>query len=101
MTLEESVADRARWLDQKVPGWEHRINLDTLDIKSCRNCVLGQLFGSYEQALQTLLKEAFSSYVGDAFIDSGSTVLWRTEIRDRRENPLVPLREPVKAPATV
>jgi len=28
-------------------GWEKRINLDILDIGSCTNCVLGQLFGNF------------------------------------------------------
>lgn len=33
------------WLDKERPGWEHRINLDTLDLKSQKTCVLGQLYG--------------------------------------------------------
>jgi hypothetical protein len=31
-------------LDEHVPGWEHQINLDTLDLVNTERCVLGQLW---------------------------------------------------------
>lgn len=40
----ERVAQGAALLDIKQPGWEHRIDLDTLDIQTSTTCVLGQVF---------------------------------------------------------
>ena len=40
----ERVAKGAALLDEKRPGWVDRIDLDTLDIDNCEDCVLGQAF---------------------------------------------------------
>jgi hypothetical protein len=46
MTLaEQKVASGVKVLDEKVPGWWKVIDLDTLKMDSCTNCMLGQLFG--------------------------------------------------------
>lgn len=41
------VANGVKLLDEKVPGWWKAgvIDLETLEMKSCFNCMLGQLFG--------------------------------------------------------
>lgn len=39
------VAKGAALLDEKKPGWEHQINLDTLNISSGTTCVTAQLSG--------------------------------------------------------
>ena len=41
----ESVTRGARLLDEKVPGWYRRVNLETLHMRDCSLCMLGQLFG--------------------------------------------------------
>jgi hypothetical protein len=46
-SLADRVAQGAALLDFKVPGWEQRINLDTLDIQMTTACVLGQVFGDH------------------------------------------------------
>ncbi len=51
MTLDERVAKGSQWLDQKQPGWRQKINIDTLDVESMYNCVLGQVFGSFSHAI--------------------------------------------------
>ena len=38
----KEVAAGAEWLDEVNPGWEREIDLGTLDINDCYNCVLGQ-----------------------------------------------------------
>jgi hypothetical protein len=38
-------------LDEKRPGWRDEIDVEKLDFNSIRNCVLGQLYGSYTQGL--------------------------------------------------
>lgn len=38
----KEVAAGAEWLDENFPGWEWKIDLETLDMANCRECVLGQ-----------------------------------------------------------
>lgn len=54
LPVAERVANGASLLDAKVPGWFSRINLSTLDICDGENCVLGQLFGDYEDGCEFL-----------------------------------------------
>lgn len=46
-SLTEVRVDRGIWrLDNFGPeDWRERINLDTLDLRSLSNCILGQLYG--------------------------------------------------------
>lgn len=34
-------------LDSRNPGWKFKINLDTLNFKCARSCILGQVYGDY------------------------------------------------------
>ena len=45
--FKKQIKKGMKFLDEKVPGWEHRIDLDELDIANCTRCMLGQLFGDY------------------------------------------------------
>ena len=49
------VAKGAKLLDEVRPGWAGRINLDTLQMSSVCNCVLGQQDGTFYRGMQTLL----------------------------------------------
>ena len=40
---ERAVEDGAAWLDEHEPGWTHYINIGTLDLGHCDQCILGQL----------------------------------------------------------
>lgn len=52
--LATTVARGAALLDEKVPGWYTRVNVETLKMESCVQCMLGQLFGhNVETALGT------------------------------------------------
>jgi hypothetical protein len=42
-TVAERVAKGAAFLDEREPGWDARIDLDTLDLQAPCRCVLGQL----------------------------------------------------------
>jgi hypothetical protein len=44
MTIEERVLNGAAALDRTTPGWESKVNIETLDMKSTTKCVLGQVF---------------------------------------------------------
>jgi hypothetical protein len=51
VNVSERVAQGVALLDEQVPGWVDRINLDALDVWNVRQCVLGQLFGGYNVGL--------------------------------------------------
>lgn len=36
------VAAGAEWLDENFPGWEREIDLGTLNITDCQECICGQ-----------------------------------------------------------
>lgn len=42
----ERAAAGAALLDQECPGWERRVDLETLDLGSIYCCILGQVFDS-------------------------------------------------------
>lgn len=41
-------------LDEKVPGWLQRINLEALDIESFLHCVLGEACGDWGKGLRAV-----------------------------------------------
>lgn len=46
--VEARVARGAALLDEKHPGWDRLIDLETLDMTSGTRCVLGQLYGTLD-----------------------------------------------------
>lgn len=44
---EKRVARGVKWLDANAPGWTLKVNPDTLDLGTSRDCVLGQVYGDY------------------------------------------------------
>lgn len=51
---EECVMNGVELLDRRFPNWEDLIDPDSLEIDSCDNCIIGQLFGDYTTGLDTL-----------------------------------------------
>ena len=92
MTELLDVPGAAKGLDQLYPGWHDMVDIDRLDMFSCRNCILGQV----GQATGTWT--APSSWVtlyGDFILRAGDVVdgvfaddwymeQWVTEINARR-----------------
>lgn len=54
LTIAERVQAGAALLDEKRPGWDQEIDLDTLALESECLCVLGQLFGKFAYGLDVL-----------------------------------------------
>lgn len=52
--LRAKVERGAKLLDEKLPEWRSKIDLDLLDISTATQCVLGQLFGDYRVGLSQL-----------------------------------------------
>lgn len=51
-SAEQRAAERgARWLDRNRPGWADSIDIRSLDLEYHTQCVLGQCFGDYYDAL--------------------------------------------------
>ena len=51
LNVTPNVARGVEYLDREVPGWHDRINLRTLNMSNGERCIVGQLFGNYEQWL--------------------------------------------------
>lgn len=58
MDYEKIVKDAAVWLDGVEPGWFKKINLETLRMNSCEDCIFGQLAGH---------DKTFGDYLWDLF----------------------------------
>jgi hypothetical protein len=48
------VQRMAERLDEERPGWFKEINLGTLAMEDCQNCVVGQLYGDYTAGMGEL-----------------------------------------------
>jgi hypothetical protein len=61
----ERVARGTALLDERMPGWDKRIDLAALNISSACGCILGQLHGSFREGLfeyaDTLLPDGLSA----------------------------------------
>lgn len=89
----DSVERGAALLDEKVPGWEAKIDLDTLDLYVPCKCVLGQLFGrgdsAYTHGLHMLNLFGFKEEIAHGFEARSTgtytslTTRWRRVIRRR------------------
>ena len=93
-TIEERVQSGMGILDINFPGWEERIDLETLDLEDCELCVLGQQYGNFTEGylrlgLNWLNVAAESGFnAGDEVPDLDAeyedlTEEWFTQIRGR------------------
>jgi len=76
---DDRIARGCRILDEACPGWHAFIDLDTLDISSLRECVLGQLYGDFHTGRAALGLSAVDAEAA-GFVDSTSTAAWRQHI---------------------
>lgn len=54
LTIEQRVANGAAFLNENVPNWFQEISTETLDVNDFEKCVLGQIFGHYDTAKDTM-----------------------------------------------
>lgn len=67
-------------LDEERPGWEDELDLGTLNVADPHNCVLGQLYGEYQEG-----KDALGLSLGEA-INHGfvaPTMVWMRNLNER------------------
>jgi len=78
-------------LDADVPGWGGRIDEAKLDLGSCDDCVLGQVYGSYSSGCSALRldtvvqreRHGFTLYSCDDDEWDALAAAWLVEIRAR------------------
>ena len=92
MKLPKNVERGAELLDREVPGWEGKIDLETLDLASPDRCVLGQAFRvnqhpAYHRGVDILRVSQSSRYGFTPWGRQGwsnLTEAWRKLIESRR-----------------
>lgn len=85
-TVTERVERGATLLDEHMPGWEGRIDLERLNLASACDCVVGQLLGSYRYVYVDLYIKSGTTYGFESTPPgnySGLTRAWRKLIRAR------------------
>jgi hypothetical protein len=53
-TVTNRVRRGMKLLDEAQPGWEKKIKLVDLSLEDAEHCVLGQLYGTYDEGLERL-----------------------------------------------
>lgn len=85
------VSAGAKWLDEHHPGWVDKIDLESLDLNDCAECVLGQLFGDFHEAVERfdMVDLGYSRGFSCLVLSSNTryhalTAEWRRLILERR-----------------
>lgn len=47
---QKRVSLGAKWLDENQPGWAMRVDPASLDLRSRKECLLGQVYGDYYES---------------------------------------------------
>lgn len=92
LTIRQRVDNGWRWLEENFPGWQNRIDLDTLKLLSGEQCICGQVFreegapgtgfaNGFDYAA-SLLEEA-NSWIS-ALVDGNDTSFWPIDRRSSR-----------------
>ncbi len=63
-TIAERVARGAALLDERRPGWAGEVNAEELEMASCYQCMMGQIFGEFCVGTDTLDLDMESDYYG-------------------------------------
>lgn len=74
-------------LDDIKPDWYKDIDLDTIDMGDCNECLLGQLFGGYTDGIRTMIGSVNPYQRQDilrAFNSDIPKELWKFEVEARR-----------------
>lgn len=94
--LAQRVSESAMALDARLPGWENEIDIDMLDIANGDYCLIGQIWGPYNETVAHLggqfANPIRAGVVVPANFDSDRaradyrelTILWKIEIDNRR-----------------
>lgn len=96
MSIKCRVESGAEYLDHKEPGWYKKIKLEKLHMEEPNSCILGQLHGNFDEAVDKIYNMNTAAYVLGFHADAdGSynpddsyykklTAAWKSEIKKRR-----------------
>jgi hypothetical protein len=59
--IQKAAARGAKFLDEKQPGWADEIDLDSLQMVSRCNCIIGQITGTYHKGFGEIVNEGHDS----------------------------------------
>lgn len=86
-----NVSEAAKKLDVIRPDWPQAINFDTLDMNDCKNCILGQIFGYYDNGIIALYPDEtqqsrlrFYNLEEAPFGYQTDIMLWKDEVYARQ-----------------
>lgn len=91
----ERVEKGAGFLDRHYPGWWQHMNLGTLDIASCQECVLGQVYGMapesergqvVSQAVQYLKTRGLTEDEAQVWMETDSNFVLMTQAHEELQN---------------
>lgn len=60
--IDRRVLRGAKLLDERMPGWEEKIDLEHFWLQDGCLCILGQLYNHYSIGCYTLFEESFPSF---------------------------------------
>lgn len=101
--LRERARRGAAWLDSTMPGWHRRISTETLDIEDTNTCIIGQLFGDYNDWSKDHHRNDFSVRHGLHIRHEGAknwrkqTAAWIEQVNNRlrSDEPLTAVRRAI------
>lgn len=71
-SIDERVARGIALLDAQEPGWREKVNVNRLDMRTCHNCIFGQVYGDISIGLRkTGLIDDVSKLIADDESDPG------------------------------
>ena len=90
MKYMQQIEKGVEYLDEHYPGWEDKINLETLNIRSPRCCIGGQLEGEYAHFVSMLYEISNSGPTSMGFDSTDYhyedlTETWKAVILARQE----------------
>jgi hypothetical protein len=71
--FETEIARGMALLNARKPGWKKLVDTRYLDLGDSHNCVLGQVFGHYEEGIARILPGK-NAYIRE---EHGFTIVWQ------------------------
>lgn len=77
--IRSRVAKGAAVLDRIRPGWALQIWAPGLDISDCMDCMLGRLYGSFEEGIRSIPEIGYSAADYGFVSTQGTNEEWESE----------------------
>ena len=84
--FEAEIARGVKLLDAKVPGWREKIDRDQLSMGDGCNCILGQIYGHFDEGIDELDSEDEAAERG--FDSEHDPISWEELTREWLDGPL-------------